>query len=64
MQKINYVAYDENNKIVAVGKDIDSVIAQAEDYSRFKNDYGVQVYPILDNEIIKELTKTFGFNSS
>jgi|LGVF01.1.fsa_nt_gb hypothetical protein len=53
MQKINYVVYDENNKVVAIGKDIDSVVAQAENYSRLKNDYGVRVYPILDNEIIK-----------
>jgi len=58
MQKINYAAYDENNKVAAIGKDIDSVVAQAGNYSRFKNDYEVRVYPILDNEIIKELAKT------
>jgi len=64
MQKINYVAYDENNKVVAIGEDIDSIMEQAETYNRFKNNYGVQVYPILDNKIIRELARNGGCKSS
>lgn len=64
MQKINYIAYDETDRIIAIGKDIDSISSQAEIYSRFKNDYGVRVYPILDVNITRELAKTHRTNSS
>ncbi len=64
MQKINYVAYDETDRVVAIGRDIDSVVVQAENHSCFKNGYGMRVYQILDNEIIKELAKTNKSSSS
>lgn len=51
----SFVALDEENRIVALNKELFLVQQESKSFSYFKREYGVRIYKILGKEIKQEI---------